>query len=282
MPIPFCVCQACSIARRAAGKNLRKRSSIAINDDLLVDIGPDIATASFAHDVSLTGISICLLTHAHADHFDPEFLMSRHEEYATVVAQEMLPNKPKPLLAGSSDALRSIDEILGSRCGYGSIFAEDTQRALKINLMTVEPFKAQVVGDYRFTGYPANHGTEKGCLLYSIEQGRHAIFYGTDTSVLSEQVWEHLLLAGTQFDLLVLDHTYGIGFDVSPPDHLASVDVIGHVNRFRRSGLLKDNAKAYATHISHEGYLEHDELDEYAAAHGYRVAFDGLSLSFDA
>ena len=117
MPIPFCVCQACSDARRAAGKNLRKRSSIAINDDLLVDIGPDIATASFAHDVSLTDISVCLLTHAHADHFDPEFLMSRHEEYATVVAQEML-------LAGSSDALRSIDEILGERCGYGSIFAQ--------------------------------------------------------------------------------------------------------------------------------------------------------------
>lgn len=275
MPIPFCVCQACSDARRAAGKNLRRRSSIAINDDLLVDIGPDIATASFAHDVSLTDIRVCLLTHAHADHFDPEFLMSRHEEYATVVAQEML-------ITGSSDTLRSIDEVLGERCGYGSIFNQDTQRALKINLLTVEPFKTQVIGDYRFTGYPANHGAEKGCLLYAIEQGQHAIFYGTDTSALSEQVWDHLLLAGTQFDLLVLDHTYGIGFDVSPPDHLASVDVIGHVDRFRRSGLLKDNAAAYATHISHEGCLEHDELDEYAAAHGYRIAFDGLSLSFDA
>ena len=126
MPIPFCVCQTCSDARRAAGKNLRKRSSMAINDDLLVDIGPDIATASFAHDVSLTDIRICLLTHAHADHFDPEFLMSRHEEYATVVAQELL-------LAGSSDTLRSIDEVLGERCEYGSIFNQDTQRTLKIN-----------------------------------------------------------------------------------------------------------------------------------------------------
>jgi len=108
------------------------------------------------------------------------------------------------------------------------------------------------------------------------------IFYGTDTSVLSDQVWQHLILQGTQFDLLVLDQTYGIGFDASPPDHLAAVDVIGHVDRFRRSGLLKDNAKAYATHISHEGYIEHDELDEYAEEHGYRVAFDGLTLSFDA
>ena len=273
MPIPFCVCQACSNARRVGGKNLRRRSSITINDEVLVDIGPDIATASFDYDVSLTGISVCLLTHAHEDHFDAEFIISRHDEYATIVAQDML-------LAGSIDALRSIDTILGRRCSYGSIFDQETQRALKVNLLTVEPFETQVVGDYRFTGYPANHGTEKGCLLYSIEQGQHAIFYGTDTSILSERVWEHLLRQGTQFDLLVLDHTYGIGFDASPADHLASVDVIGHVDRFRRNGLLKDNAKAYATHISHEGYMEHDELDEYAEAHGYRVAFDGLALSF--
>ena len=87
--------------------------------------------------------------------------------------------------------------------------------------------------------------------------------------------------ARTRFDLLILDHTYGIGFDVSPPDHLASVDVIGHVARFRQSGLLKDRAQAYATHISHEGYLEHDELDRYAASNGYRIAFDGLSLTID-
>ena len=245
-----------------------------INDEMVVDIGPDIATASFDHDVSLTGIRVCLLTHAHEDHFDAEFIMSRHDEYATIVAQDML-------LAGSIDTLRSIDVILGRRCSYGSIFDQETQRALKVNLLTIEAFGTQAVGDYRITGYPANHGAEKGCLLYSIEQGHHAVFYGTDTSILAESVWEHLLRQGTQFDLLVLDHTYGIGFDASPTDHLASVDVIGHVDRFRRIGLLKDTAKAYATHISHEGYMEHDELDEFAEAHGYRVAFDGLALSFN-
>ena len=162
MPIPFCVCQVCSNARRSAGKNLRRRSSLVINDDLLVDIGPDIATASFEHNVSLTGISICLLTHSHEDHFDPEFIMSRHEEYGTVVAQELL-------LIGSIDALRSIDAILGRRCAYGSIFDRDTQGALKLSLLTVETFTTHVIGGYRVIGYPANHGAEKGCLLYSIE-----------------------------------------------------------------------------------------------------------------
>ena len=41
------------------------------------------------------------------------------------------------------------------------------------------------------------------------------------------------------------------------------------------------DACVYATHISHESYLEHHELDEYASRHGYRVAFDGLTLTLD-
>ena len=243
-----------------------------VNDDLLVDIGPDVVSASFEHDVCLTGIDVCLMTHAHEDHYDPEFLISRHENYGTEVAKDMI-------LAGSIDTLRSIDEDLARRCEYGSIFDRQTGCALKIVTEILEPYRKEAVGRYSITGYPASHGSVKGALLYAIEQDTHAIFYGTDTSVLSEQVWEHLLSAGTRFDLLVLDHTYGVGIDASPPDHLASVDVIDHVDRFRRNGLLKNGAQAYATHISHEGYLEHDQLDRFAAANGYRIAFDGLSLT---
>ena len=242
-----------------------------VNDDLLVDIGPDVVSASFDHEVCLTGIDVCLMTHAHEDHYDPEFLISRHGSYGTVVAKDMI-------LAGSIDTLRSIDEDLARRCEYGSIFDRQTGCALKIVTEILEPYRKQAVGRYSITGYPANHGSVKGALLYAIERGSTSVFYGTDTSVLSEQVWEHLLSANVRFDLLVLDHTYGVGIDESPPDHLASADVIDHVDRFRRSGLLKDGARAYATHISHEGYLEHDQLDRYAAENGYRIAFDGLSL----
>ena len=274
MPIPFCTCQICTAARRTGGKNLRRRSSIAINDDLLVDIGPDIATASFEYGIPLINISICLQTHSHEDHFDPEFIMARHAEYGTVVANDLL-------LVGSSPVLKAIDTILGRRCEYGSIFASDTQAALKLRLLPVKPFEVHTLGKYRVTPYPANHGTNQGYLLYSIEQGNQAVFYGTDTAVLSEEVWEHLLSHRTQYDLVVLDQTYGIGFDSNPGDHLAAKDVIKHADRFKRQGLLKDNASIYVTHISHEGNLPHRQLDEYAQQHGYRVAYDGLRLTLD-
>ena len=109
-------------------------------------------------------------------------------------------------------------------------------------------------------------------------RGDQAVFYGTDTSVLYEEVWEHLQRARIRFDVVILDHTYGIGYVSKPADHLAAKDVAAHADRFRTCGLLKDNGVVYATHLSHEGNLEHDELDEYARGHDYRVAYDGLRL----
>ena len=271
MPIPFCVCQVCTDARRVGGKNLRRRSSLMINDDLLVDIGPDIATASFEFHFSLTNIIVCLQTHPHDDHLDTGFILARHAEYGTTVSNELL-------LTGSSETLRAIDTEFCRKCEYGSIFDPETQSALRLNLVSLAPFETRAVGDYCITGYPANHGIDQGYLLYSIERADQAIFYGTNTSVLSEEVWKHLILHRTRYDLLILDHTYGIGIDSKPADHLASQDVIAHADRFRKLRLLGENGAVYATHLSHEGNLEHDELDQYASKNGYRVAFDGLSL----
>ena len=245
-----------------------------INDDLLVDIGPDIAAASFEYGLSLAGIGVCLQTHPHEDHLDTGFILSRHAEYGTLVSRDLL-------LVGSGDTLRAVDEMVCQKSEYGSIFDPETQSALRLNPRTIAPFETCTAGDYRVTGYPASHGVDRGYVLYSIEQGRHAVFYGTDTSILSNEAWEHLRRQRTKYDVVILDHTYGIGLDSRPEDHLASRDVIAHAHRFRESGLLKDTGVVYATHLSHEGNLEHDELDEYARERGYRVAYDGLTLPLE-
>ena len=271
MPIPFCVCEVCTKARRVGGRNFRRRSSLIINDDLLVDVGPDIATASFQHRISLAGIGICLQTHPHEDHLDLEFLLARHADYGTEVTADFL-------LAGSDEILHAIDALVRQQSAYGSIFESEAQSALKLKILSLTPFEAYRIGNYRITGYPANHGNDQGFLLYSIAQGDQAVFYGTDTSVLSEEIWERLQQERTRYDVVILDHTYGIGFESRPADHLASKDVAAHADRFRACGLLKDTGVVYATHLSHEGNLEHDELDEYARGHGYRVAYDGLRL----
>ena len=70
-PEAFCQCKNCEQARELGGVSLRKRSAALINSDLLIDLGPDIMTASFLHSRPLTHVRYCLQTHAHSDHLDP-------------------------------------------------------------------------------------------------------------------------------------------------------------------------------------------------------------------
>ena len=227
-----------------------------INDDLLVDIGPDIITSSFENKISLANICYCLQTHPHEDHFDPEIIISRHRDYGTKVAADLL-------IAGSRVTLSMMDEIIARRCTYGSIFDLKVQVAFRIKIKIVMPYKAYKIGDYQVIGYPANHHPVKGSLLYSIERDNNSVLYCTDTSFFLKDVWDHLIQAKKQYDLIILDHTYGIGFESKPGDHLSTREFIKHVDRFLTNKLLKTGGRIYATHLSHEGIMEHGKLDTY-------------------
>jgi phosphoribosyl 1,2-cyclic phosphate phosphodiesterase len=113
-------------------------------------------------------------------------------------------------------------------------------------------------------------------MLYAVQRGRVTIFYGTDTASLSELTWQYLRDHRLQFDLVILDHTYGPGF--ARNDHLDASQFVEHVRRMREERLLSDGARIIATHISHEGNPVHPELMRYAAEHGYEVAYDGLTI----
>ncbi|MCX6375498.1 MAG: hypothetical protein NTU88_05610, partial [Armatimonadetes bacterium] len=65
-PLAFCRCDNCERARELGGPSLRRRSSALINRDLLIDIGPDIATGDSLSGSSLSNVQYCLQTHSHA------------------------------------------------------------------------------------------------------------------------------------------------------------------------------------------------------------------------
>ena len=270
MPLPFCHCDCCTLARNTGGRNLRRRSSLLINSEVLVDLGPDIVTASYAYDISLADIRLCLQTHPHSDHFDPELIISRHPDYGTQVKETLQ-------LAGSKKTLDRLDTLIQRQCQYGSLYVSHVQEAFRLTLLEVTPFTRYSIGRYDIIGYPANHAKEHNALLYSIACNGSALFYGADTSILGSPVWDDLIARNIQYDLIVLDHTYGIGYNSS--DHLAAHDVIRHVGMFKAKNLLKEDGQVYASHFSHEGIREHAELERYACRHGYHIAYDGLTIA---
>lgn len=272
-PLPFCCCEFCRTSRMAGGENLRKRSSLLINDDLLIDIGPDIFSASGQYGIPLENIRICLQTHPHGDHFDPEMIISRHPDYATVIKNEMT-------IIASKETLMVMDSIINSKCDYGSIFDKSAQRNYGIRVMPIAAYERLDCGGYFITAYPANHGApDQGFMIYSVMRGGRSILYATDTSVIFEEVWLKMREYNECFDVIVLDHTYGAG--IEPSDHLSLKAFVDHVKRFREEGLLKPNGLVYATHISHEGNYLYFEFETIAEEFGYHIAYDGLQIELE-
>src|SRR5213593_4861086 len=76
-PDAFCDCANCRRARQLGGRSLRRRSAALVDDELLIDFGPDLMAAALMDGFSLAGIRYCLQTHEHSDHQDPSHFFSR-------------------------------------------------------------------------------------------------------------------------------------------------------------------------------------------------------------
>jgi phosphoribosyl 1,2-cyclic phosphate phosphodiesterase len=268
-PLAFCMCEYCMEARARGGKNFRKRSSLLINDDLLIDFGPDVLSASFEQNISIANIKFLLQTHSHSDHFDGSHLTTRIPEY-------MGRNIPELQLFASEATLIRMSEMVANEGYISTLFTHDEQKRLNIEVTKVEKHIPFSVGNYSVVAFSANHDLAVDPLLFSITEGNSTIFYGTDTDVLDEETWKAFHNLKLKFDLIILDHTYGLNADSG--GHLNANRFIEHINRMKEEKLTKQNARFFATHLSHEGNPPHEELSEFGKQHGYEIAYDGLIL----
>lgn len=270
IPMPFCKCQICETARERKGKDLRKRTSLLVNDDLLIDFGPDVMSASFMYDIDTTKIKHLLQTHPHTDHFDASAFGTRFPGYA-------VEDVPHLELYASARTVKKLNEMLRDDGYVQDITDPKEQEELKLSVFQMSHFEKRKVGNYTVTALPANHDEAVDALLYIVEDENTSLFYGTDTDTLPDELWSYLEDQKISFDFVILDQTYGP--DLDGDSHLNANKLIETAQRMKESGMLKDGARVFATHLSHEGNYNHRELSEYAAKHGYEIAHDGLVVS---
>jgi phosphoribosyl 1,2-cyclic phosphate phosphodiesterase len=268
-PNAFCRCANCERARALGGPSLRKRSAALINDDLLIDLGPDVSAASSHHGRPLTAVRYCLLTHAHADHLDPTLLLSRSPEWGVAGA-------PRLELYASAASIRRLAQMLETDLAPASVLDPQVGDRLNMAIAQVEMHRPFTVGPYRVTAFAADHDPAVEPLLYAVEAGGRAIFYGTDTAALPEDTWRAFHRHRLRFDVVVLDHTYGP--HASGGGHMNARQVIEHAARLRAEGLLAEGGRVLATHLSPETVPPHPDLAAFAAEHGYEAAYDGLTV----
>jgi phosphoribosyl 1,2-cyclic phosphate phosphodiesterase len=268
-PNAFCRCANCERARALGGPSLRKRCAALINDDLLIDLGPDLMAASFMHGRSLARVRYCLQTHAHADHMDPSHFLSRSPEYG-------VPDAPRLQFYASHATARRAARALERDLAPASLLDREVGERLNLEIHQIEPLQSFVAGPYRVTAFPANHDPSVEPLLYAIHAEGRTLFYGTDTAALPEETWRAFHRHEWPFDIVILDHTYGP--DEPGTDHLSARQLVEHAARMREEGLLAAGARVLATHLAHAGNPVHPELAVFAAEHGYEVAYDGLTV----
>ena len=76
----WCECPHCTYARKHRGKNLRTNSSMVIDEELLIDIGPSCFDNAARFGVNLSKIKTLLVTHPHEDHLYPQHLRWRNTD----------------------------------------------------------------------------------------------------------------------------------------------------------------------------------------------------------
>jgi phosphoribosyl 1,2-cyclic phosphate phosphodiesterase len=268
-PDAFCRCANCEGARRLGGRNLRLRAAALVDDDLLIDFGPDIMTASMLYGAPLSSVAYCLQTHDHEDHLSPDNFFSRSPMCAVQGAPRMRYFAHRNAIVRAMRALGNESALID-----GMPSAELCDQ-LNLDVTPIEPFQTFSAGSYRITTVRARHAPETVAMLFVIERGGRTLFYATDTSDFPEETWS--ALRGFRFDVVALDHTFG---DRERPDggHMTGNQFRAHLARMREEGMLAGDARVYAHHLAHHSNPLHDELTSIGARHGYEIAYDGLRV----
>ena len=261
-PLAFCNCPACKEGRKRGGKDLRRRSSVLIDDRLLIDMGPDLMSASFEFGFDTAAIEYLLQTHSHSDHFDAGHFITRHADYATEGLTRMT-------VCASGKCAAHMSEKLDREEG-GATLMEDTWRErLGVDLKTMKHGERIKLGEYEVIAVESAHDVNDGSLMYIIRKGDASFFYACDTNLLTDAAWQLIESLDFEIKVAACDQTYGP--DTPGGGHM-------HANQTAEFAARLKNTKVYATHISHEGTPPHAELEAWTKQRGYEVAFDGLTI----
>lgn len=266
-PNAFCACDNCRAARELGGPSLRKRSSALIDDELLIDLGPDLMAAAQMHDVPLDRIRYCLQTHDHEDHLDPAHFLSRSAYCGVTTAPLLEYYASAPALAKTADALRRHAPL-------GTLIDPDIEQKLNLRVTQIAPDQEFTVGPYHIVTVAASHVPE--AMLFLIERDGRRLFYATDTGPLAEEAWATLERASGPIHAVALDHTFGYGKRYS--GHLNADQFGEQLARLRATGVLADDARIFAHHIAHHSNPPYPEMLDFTTTRGYDVAYDGLSI----
>lgn len=256
-PAFYCDCPVCAKAARLGGRNIRTRSQVLINDDLLIDYPPDTYLHMLNLGLDLKRIHNVLITHSHGDHFFlHDILMKGYPENAGSCRE--------PVSFYGNAAVAGILEP----------YAKDENQRLRVH--AARPFQEILLEGYRVMPLRALHDPAEECLLYAVESpdGKRFLL-GNDTGYFPEDTMEQI--RGMVFDAISLDCTTGKERDGG--NHMGFADILEMRRRLLENHSAGEQTMWIAQHFSHNGGFVYDEAVTLLEPEGFLVAYDGMTIT---
>ena len=162
-PLVFCDCECCSKARELKGKNIRKRASLLINDEMIVDLTPDCQVAMNMYGKNMGKAKYLLQTHTHLDHFDINQFTTLDFKYESKRTEKLK-------LICSDLCLKDIQSKV-SQFDKMDLFNEEYVNKIGLSIQTVNHGESIVVNKYSIKAIHCTHDEKIGAQIYLIKQG---------------------------------------------------------------------------------------------------------------
>ncbi len=265
IPALFCQCPLCKKARKAKGKDIRGRSGIIIDDELMVDFPPDIFTYSVRFNLDLAKIKYLIVTHSHTDHFSPANLVLRQPGCFCHITD----GEPSIQVYGNREVHRLTKEAL--------MLEYKTDQVDFIHLNSLNAFEKTRIGNFYVTPLPAAHKPDEDAYIFLVQKQDSTLLYAHDTGIFCPSVFQYLQENNICIDAISLDCTCCIQKEGT--NHMGLPDNAEILVKLRASQNITDKTKCIVNHFSHNGQMTHFELEEEARKYGLTVAYDGMEIN---
>ncbi len=256
VPGVWCECDFCREVRIKGGKDIRRRTAYLIDDDTLVDFGPDSVWQSCEFKIDLTQIKRVLFSHSHSDH-----LCAQEFEWRN----------------GYSRVSRNL-KVFGNANVLALINQKATPQGACYTPIEVVGGNSYQDEDMTITAVTAQHYPGDGAVNYIVERNGRSILIANDTGWWDEESWN--FVAGLHLDAAIIECTYAF-LDVDHrAGHLGAKAAREFRDRLVEMGVLDAAAPALVNHFSHNGSPGQEALEEYYAPFKMGVGYDGLIINF--
>lgn len=276
-PGVWCECPNCTKARLLGGRNIRGNSCALVDDDFLIDMNAHFASMAPYLGIRPSKIRTLLVTHAHMDHFTPEWLWTRgmSPELAGLSDEEMRA-RISPTFT-RLPILNIYGNVYAQKALYAAQGVMEQAERTRVAFHLIEDGVEQAADGMRFIPIRAQHGGIKGfCHNYILERDGKTLLYASDAGGYDADMLDILL--AHRYDCVIMEGTFGLG--ANDAGHMSLEKNRKMLRLLEEHHAWKHGVNFHLTHLCPHWTPPHDEYAAMMKDEGIEVAYDGKVIEF--